>query len=492
MNVSEFVLKATPPRLPRAAIERAHLRDAWRTRHDRVVFMATAPAGFGKTTLLLQWRRWWLDSGANVAWLTAGQADHPARFALALGHALLVGGVLDEVPEEGAAGTTDAYAGLTRLLAAIAARGTPVGLVIDEAERLPEDSVRGALQYLLLNAPANLHVAIGTRIALPLLLSELAAKGQCGAVGTQDLHLRLEESIAILEACLGDRISLDDRAHLHDATEGWPLGLQLAISAIEQEPDVEHAVRTLSARHGALHEYFVTSLFSRLSPDVANCLVRASILDYFDTELFQTVTGSRQPRATLEQLARETPLMTAGEHTQWMRLHPLARDFLLSRFEALPIREQSGLHTRASRWYAERERFHEAATHALAAGDEALSQTYAARSLWALSGLAPASAGPGQCARISGNRPSRSAKTDDPKPIRNASVRDRGVMSGSSSTSRELAMASALRSPSASTEAATRRSSVSPASISAGRRASHSRASASFPLVLSAHSERAA
>ena len=77
--------------------------------------------------------------------------------------------------------------------------------------------------------------------------------------------------------------------------------------------------------------------------------------------------------------------MTAGEHTQWMRLHPLARDFLLSRFEALPLREQSGLHTRASRWYAERERFHEAATHALAAGDEALSQTYAARSLWALS-----------------------------------------------------------------------------------------------------------
>ena len=385
MNVSEFVLKATPPRMPRAALERAHLRDAWRAHHDRIVFTATAPAGFGKTTLLLQWRRWWLDSGAIVAWFNAGEADHPARFALALGHALRVGGVLDEVPDESTAATSDAYAGLTKLLAAIAARGTPVGLVIDEAERLPDASVRGALQYLLLNAPANLHVALGTRVALPLLLSELAAKGQCGAVATEDLRLRLEESIEILVSCLGDRISLDDRAHLHDATEGWPIGLQLAISAIEREPDAARAVRGLSARHGTLQEYFVTSLVSRLSPDVAGYLERASILEYFDTDLFQAVTGCRQPRAVLERLVRETPLMTTGEHTRWMRLHPLARDFLLSRFEAMSARDQSGLHLRASRWYAQHERFHEAATHALAAGEETLAQDYAARSLWALS-----------------------------------------------------------------------------------------------------------
>jgi LuxR family maltose regulon positive regulatory protein len=333
----------------------------------------------------LQWRRWWLDSGAHVAWFDAGEADHPARFALALGHAFRVGGVLDEIPDVGTAGASDAYAGLTAILAAIAERGMPVGLVIDEAERLPESSVRGALQYLLLNAPANLHVAIGTRVALPLLLSELAAKGQCGAVATEDLRLRLEESIAILVERLGDRISLDDRAHLHDATEGWPIGLQLAISAIEREPDAARAVRSLSARHGTLQEYFVTSLFSRLPPDVADWLVRASILEHFDPDLFQAVTGCRQPRAVLDRLVRETPLMSTGERTHWMRLHPLARDFLLSRLEALSPREQAGLHARASRWYAERDRFHEAATHALAAGEETLAQTYAARSLWALS-----------------------------------------------------------------------------------------------------------
>lgn len=382
--MSEFVLKATPPRMPRAALERAHLRDAFRHRHDRTALTVTAPAGFGKTTLLLQWRRWWHDAGTRVAWLTAGEDDRPARFTLALQHALRLGGVLGEADDRHAP-RRDTIAELTTLLAAIAALGVDVGLVIDEAERLPEDTVRGPLQYLLLNAPANLHVAIGSRVALPLLLSELAAKDQSFALRTEDLRLRLEESLAILDARLGDRLSLDERARVHAIADGWAIGLQLAISAIESEPDPARAVQHLSARHGAMQEYFVTSLFARLPPETSACLVRASILEHFDAHLFQAVSGCRQPQEMLDRLARETPILSAGEGTQWIRLHPLARDFLLGKFEKLPPRERSALHTRASSWYAERERWHEAATHAFAAGDDALAQTYAARSLWALS-----------------------------------------------------------------------------------------------------------
>lgn len=384
MNVSEFVLKATPPRNPRA-LERQRLQAAWQ-HQGRAALLLTAPAGFGKTTLLLQWRRWWSDAGTPVAWVSAGEGDHPARFALALAHALRVGGVLESVPKvEPAWGKNDPSPGLTRLLAAIAARGTPVGLVIDDAERLPADTVRGALQYLLLNAPANLYFAIGSRVALPLMLSELAAKDQLATLGTEDLRLSFEESNAIVESRLGERLTLDERAQLHDATEGWPIGLQLAIGEIERAEDPGLAVRTLSARHGPLREYFATSLLAGLSPDLADALVRASILEHFDAELFQAVTGCPEPQAMLERLVRDTPLMSAGERTEWVRLHPLARDFLLSLCEALPPRERKGLHARASRWFAERERFHEAAEHALAAGDDALARDYAARSLWALS-----------------------------------------------------------------------------------------------------------
>ncbi|NUS61933.1 MAG: hypothetical protein HOQ01_13380 [Lysobacter sp.] len=379
------MLKATPPRMPRAALERAHLRDAFRLRHDRTALTVVAPAGFGKTTLLLQWRRWWHDEDTRVAWLTAGEDDRPARFTLALQHALRLGGVLADQARPERASRPDTIAELTTLLASIAALGTNVGLVIDEAERLPDDTVRGPLQYLLLNAPANLHIAIGTRVALPLLLSELAAKDQSFTLKTEDLRLRLEESLEILAVRLGDRLTLDERARVHGIADGWAIGLQLAISAIESEPDPARAVQHLSARHGAMQEYFVTSLFARLPPETSACLVRASILEHFDANLFQAVSGARQTQDMLDRLARETPILGAGEGTQWMRLHPLARDFLLGKFEKLSSRERSSLHTRASKWYADRERWHEAATHAFAAGDDSLAQAYAARSLWALS-----------------------------------------------------------------------------------------------------------
>ena len=78
MNVSEFVLKATPPRNPRA-LERQRLQAAWQ-HQGRAALLLTAPAGFGKTTLLLQWRRWWSDAGTPVAWVSTGEGDHPARF----------------------------------------------------------------------------------------------------------------------------------------------------------------------------------------------------------------------------------------------------------------------------------------------------------------------------------------------------------------------------------------------------------------------------
>jgi LuxR family maltose regulon positive regulatory protein len=114
-------------------------------------------------------------------------------------------------------------------------------------------------------------------------------------------------------------------------------------------------------------------------------LVRIAILDRFDAELFEAVTGCVDAQAQLDLLVRETPIMVADERVQWFRLHLLARDFLLSRFEQLPRLEQAGLHARASRCFAANERFHEAALHALAAGDVALAQNYAARSLWSLS-----------------------------------------------------------------------------------------------------------
>src|SRR5690349_4905437 len=90
MSEPEFILKATPPRVPRMALERDRLARFWTDVCDRTAIAVVAPAGFGKTTLLAQWRRRWLEQGALVAWLSVDDKDEPERFTLALLHALRV------------------------------------------------------------------------------------------------------------------------------------------------------------------------------------------------------------------------------------------------------------------------------------------------------------------------------------------------------------------------------------------------------------------
>ncbi|MFL6591753.1 MAG: AAA family ATPase, partial [Luteimonas sp.] len=384
MTESEFTLKAMPPRLPRAALARERLQGEWERIHDHIAVVVAAPAGFGKTTLLLHWRRSWMEAGALVAWLDADDQDDPERFTMALLHSLRSA---SGRPVDPAAQCTivPGVEALTRLLSEVAMRGTQTVLMIDDAERLPEGSVRTVLQYLLMNAPANLHVVIGTRVPLPLQSAELAAKGHYATLGADDLRMRLEESMELLERRLGAQLDADDRARLHEATEGWPIGLQLAIAAIEQAPDPSAAVRDLSARHGTLQDYFVETLLSRLPDGMAQFLTRIAILDPLSAPLCEAVTGDVRATEHLEWLVRETPIVTASEYSDLVRMHPMARDFLLGRFEQLPRVERDALHVRAAHWFAGEERFHEAANHALAAGDVADAEAWAARSLWALS-----------------------------------------------------------------------------------------------------------
>jgi LuxR family transcriptional regulator, maltose regulon positive regulatory protein len=387
MSAPEFILKTTPPRLPRTALERIRLMQMWRQLHERTAIAVVAPAGFGKTTLLLQWRRSWMEQNALVAWLGADAQDQPVRFVTALLESIRAASgrkAFDIIAAQYASQTGQEIEALTALLAEIALLGTETILMIDDAERLPKATVHASVQYLLMNAPANLHVVIGSRVSLPLQTSELVAKGRFGMLKADDLRLQFDESIEILEQRLGPRLDLDQRAKLHDLTEGWPVGLQLAIAKIEHEDEPAAAIATLSARREGLQDYFVESLFCHLSVSMRSFLVKSAILDHMNAELCEAVTETVGAASRLDHLIRETPIMMVGEARDWVRLHPLARDFVLGQFEQLPRTEQIELHLRASRWLANNDRFYEAARHALAADDKDLAHKYAARSLWAL------------------------------------------------------------------------------------------------------------
>ncbi|MCC6193511.1 MAG: AAA family ATPase [Burkholderiales bacterium] len=386
MDRSRFVLKTTPPRAHRTAIARPRLDRLWSDIHERTLIEVCAPGGFGKSTLLVQWRRRWLERGALVAWATLDAQDTPLRFASLLGHALRVASgrsAFENVVAEAAGEPDRVVDALTALLAEIAGLATPTVLILDDGEHLPAETVDSALSYLLMNAPANLQVVFGSRAPVPLPSAEWAASGNLGRVGVDDLRLDLDESVALLAKRFGKRLELDDCVHLHELTEGWPIGLQLAAAAIERAPHYHTAIASLSARQGDIERYFIESLLERLPSEVAGFLTRIAILDPVSAELAEAVTGCALASAWLDQIMADTPIMTVAELGS-MRLHALARDFLVSRFERLPAAEQSRLHERAAAWLAERGHYPEASRHALAAGDEARAHRYAEQSLWTL------------------------------------------------------------------------------------------------------------
>lgn len=387
MSESELILKTTSPRLPRTALQRSRLTELWSVLRDRTAISVVAPKGFGKTTLLLQWRRAWLEQGAFVAWLTADALDEPARFTRALLYAVrgATGRSSFDVLAARYAGQADReIEALTALLSEVASLGIETVIILDDTERLPEATIQQSLAYLLLNAPPNLHVLLGSRVSLALPTHEMIAKGSLATVNVDDLRLKLEESTAILESRFGQRINIDDCARLHEAVEGWPIGLQLAAATIERSSDLSAAIASLSGRRGDIESYFMESLVSGLPVPVAEFLTRISILERMSVELCEAVTGCPMAAAYLDQLAQETPIVIEAEQQDWMRLHPLARDFLLSRFEQLPLSDQELFHCRAFYWFARQERFHEAACHALAARDEPAAQSHAMRALWTL------------------------------------------------------------------------------------------------------------
>ena len=384
MAASPFLLKTAPPKLGRALSARPRLDQRWNEISDRTAIVVTAPQGFGKTTLLAQWRRRWLERGAYVAWVSLDAQDDRAQFVNLLLFALRSATGREPFATASAQGRLQEnheLDALTALLAEVAALATTTVVVLDDAHRMPQATLRELLSYLLHNAPPNLQFLIGSRRPLELELGDLLASGRLGAVVAGDLRLTLAESQEFLRARFGDRIGLDDAVRLHELTEGWPLGLQLAAAAIERATDLTAMIRELDGRRGDIERYFVESLIARMPQREAEFLVRISILELLDADVCAAVTAMPDAAQLLEQIVRESPVVTEGEQRQWYRLHALARDFLLGQFDKLDVEERRACYERAADWYASHGQLQEAARHAWAAGNEVLAVDCAAACL---------------------------------------------------------------------------------------------------------------
>lgn len=375
-------LKISPPRFAREPLSRERLSLASPGLSGVPAILVTAPGGYGKTSLLTQWRRENLARGTVVAWFSAGPQDSPEHLlqglAMSYREAVLRPTFGHTILQNRSSGELEAFAAL---LAEIANTAIDSVLIIDDAENLPAES-KQALSYILHNLPGNLRVYVGLRSLDGLHFEDLVAYGQCEIVEVSSLAFNLEETFELFRQRLADDFDTDTVAQLHHLALGWPLGIQLALSAQMRDKSPLPPSHLLPEPGWKLQEHLVSLLFAKLHEEDVELLVRISILEDFTAELCAEVSGETGIEARLDHIIRTTPVIQLTEQSDWMRLHTLARGELLRRFEALPDALRKQLHGKAAIWLETHGLTYKAVRHAFAAGNTNWALDLAERSLY--------------------------------------------------------------------------------------------------------------
>lgn len=338
-----------------------------------------APAGFGKTTLVAQWRSSGIE-GRPFAWVSLdGGDDDPGRLWWHVVSALQRGVAAFRSEEilQGLLGQAPDFDGtvlplVVNELAALGERGNRAVLVLDDYHMIKEQSCHEQVASLLLHLPASAQIVIITRADPPLPLGRMRAAGEMTEIRAQDLRFAPSEAGALVSAVSAAELSALDLADLVDRTEGWPAGIYLAALCLRADTAPDVFVRQFTGDNRFVVDFLVDDVLSQQPGEVRQFLARTSILDRFCAPLCDAVVGTAGTSKIIDVLQRENLFVVPlDDNQQWFRYHHLFAQVLrglLTRTEAALV---PGLHERASAWHRASGSADEAITHALAAGDQA-------------------------------------------------------------------------------------------------------------------------
>ncbi len=344
----------------------------------RKLTLISAPAGFGKTTLVSEWvagcKR--LEPEIRVAWLSLDKGDNdPTCFLNYLVAALQTAG-----PKVGERilGTLQSSQSqlppieslLTNLLNDLTAISDNLMLVLDDYHVIENQSLNEAIAFLIEHLPPHLHLIIATREDPPFPLSRWRVRGQLTELRAADLRFTPAEANEFLNLVMGLSLSAENIAALEARTEGWIAGLQLASLSMQGREDITGFIQAFTGSHHFVLDYLVEEVLQRRSEHIRSFLLQISILDRFCAPLCNAVTEREDGKEMLDVLERSNLfLILLDDKRQWYRFHHLFADVLRAHLmEAQPDRV-AALHSRASAWYEENGLRSDAIRHALAAPD---------------------------------------------------------------------------------------------------------------------------
>ncbi|GHO90665.1 LuxR family transcriptional regulator [Reticulibacter mediterranei] len=353
------------------AVSRPRLIERLNKGQHRKLTLISAPAGFGKTTLVSEW----LAEGTRpVAWLSLEQGENdPVRFltyliaALQTLAAALGEGVLNAL-QSSQPPPTEVM--LTSLLNEIAIIQGQFVLVLDDYHIIDARPVDSALTYLIEHLPPQMHLVITTREDPRLPLARLRAGGQLTELRSADLRFTTAEVAAFLSQGTGFSLSATEIAQLAERTEGWIVGLQLAALSMQGHQDVSEFIRAFTGDHRYIVDYLVEEVLRHQPESVRHFLLQTAILERLNGPLCDAVTGLEKGNEQLEALERGNFFVVPlDDKRQWYRYHHLFAEVLSAHLIAEQPDQVATLHQRASKWYEQNGSAADAIHHALVAED---------------------------------------------------------------------------------------------------------------------------
>src|SRR5215207_9353584 len=341
----------------------------------RKLTLISAPAGFGKTTLLVEWLKGRADGDHSVAWVSLDEGDNdPVRFLSYLVAALrrTVGegfgeGVLAALRSPGPPRMEAVLGALVNELDDLPGE---IAVVLDDYHVIDSERVHRIVSFLLEHLPPNVHLVISSRIDPPLQLVRLRARNQMTELDADDLSFTSEEAATFLNSLMKLNLPAEDVEALEERTEGWIAGLQLAALSMRDRQDVSGFIQAFSGSHRDVLDFLTEEVLERQSEQIRSFLLETSILQRLTGELCDVVTNRDDGQEMLETLERENLFVVAlDDERRWYRYHHLFADVLRGLLEQERSEDVKELHLRAASWYERNGWASEAFEHALAAGD---------------------------------------------------------------------------------------------------------------------------
>jgi len=368
------------PQVTENLVARPRLLEYLHTRRRRPLTVVSAPAGYGKTTLVSNWLE---ESDWPCAWLSLDENDDDLVMFLFY----VIAAIQTILPTAGQktqalleAPTLPPQSMLaSSLINELDDIDAPFVLVLDDYHVIHRTAIHELVAELLRHPPPSLHLVITTRRAPPLSLRNLRARSQMSEIRIDDLSFSSLETAALLQRMLGRSVSDATAASLTEKTEGWITGLRLAILSLRHQDDLDSLLSKLPDHPHYVTEYLVGEVLSNLPPSIRQYVLFTAILDRFCAPLCEAIFGLERGAGEADvgghyfiEWVVKSNLFTVSLDGQgkWYRYHHLFQQLLQHQLELkLDKEEIAALHRRVSRWYAENGFIDEALHHALKAGD---------------------------------------------------------------------------------------------------------------------------